>query len=104
MGRSRGKMTRPLVKKAIELGHLDHWISAKDVAWIINCEYQVRDPSERWTSYGRRNKWVTTMSAAVILSEFARKGLLEIKRKGSEVSLYRKVDKVHEQEDMEATQ
>ena len=107
---THGKVNRPRIMKAIEYGHLDHWISAKDVAWIVNNEYDiVEDPfTDKRTGkiYSRQRprqyKFMTTMMAARILTEFSRKGILEIKRKGSEVSLYRKVDKMRGQEDMEA--
>ena len=108
---SHGKVNRPRILKAIEYGVLDGWISAKDVALAINNEYQVvQDPSHDnrtgkvyYRKRVRRNIWMTTMSAAVILNEFCRKGLVEVKRKNrGDVGLYRKVDKTEGHVDTEA--
>lgn len=102
MGHPRGKVNRPRVLRAIEEGYLDRWVSAKDVALMINNGYAwVKNSSGHITRRG--NIWMTTMSAAVILSEFARKGMLEIKRKNrGDVALYRKVDKTEGHVDTEA--
>jgi len=103
---SHGKVNRPRIMKAIEEGHLDTWISAKDVAFIINNGYAYVVDEKNHVARRRGNVWMTTMSAAVILSEFARKGIVErrqfMKGGASKTYEYRKVNKAQDNVHTEA--
>ena len=103
---SHCKVTRPRIIKAIEEGHLDTWISAKDVAFIINNGYAYVADRQNPVPRRRGNVWMTTMSAAVILSEFARKGIVErrqfVRGSARKTYEYRKVNKAQDNVHTEA--
>ena len=78
--------TRRILRACIENGHLDEWISAKELSLIINKSYET-------DSQGRALLWadVTTMKVATVLGQLERYGEVEQNRKAGKISLWRKV-------------
>tara|TARA_R100001594_G_scaffold110341_1_gene145081 strand:- start:138 stop:401 length:264 start_codon:yes stop_codon:yes gene_type:complete len=84
--RTNGAKTRRILRTCIWNGHLDEWISAKELSLIIAKEYDT-------DSEGRPRLWtdVTTMQVATVLGQLERYGEVEQNRKAGKISLWRKV-------------
>ena len=92
MAHSHGKVNRPRIERAIQNGLLDGWISARSLCAIMNNEYDSRVDKGSTVPRGRRNKNMTVMQVAVLLSELCRVGVLDRKRSSEgKPYVYRKV-------------